>query len=97
MENETGTKKYHPEWFAGRLRELRLRARLTQADLAKLAGVSQQTVAGAETGTYPRWDIVCALCGALGVSLDGIAEKPSEKAVEPIDRWAKRRGADGEQ
>ena len=64
---------------------------LSQAALSKVAGVSQQTIADAETGTYPRWDIVCALCDALGITLDVLAGQPSGERPEPIDRWANRR------
>ena len=47
------------EWFAGRLRELRERAGLTQKDLADRAGVSKATVADLEQGRYePSWPMV---------------------------------------
>jgi transcriptional regulator with XRE-family HTH domain len=91
MENEAVREKYRPEWLSARLRELRLARRLSQAALSKVAGVSQQAIADAETGTYPRWDIVCALCDALGITLDVLAGQPSGERPEPIDRWANRR------
>jgi transcriptional regulator with XRE-family HTH domain len=94
--NGSGSQKYRPEWFAGRLRELRLKARLSQAELAQRAGISQQAIGGIETGTLPRWDIVCALANGLGVTVERLCKEPSERQVEPIDRWAKRRAREKE-
>ena len=50
-----------------RLRELRLRAALSQDDLAQLAGVSRQTVARGEAGEAVRPSSVRKLAEALRV------------------------------
>lgn len=50
-----------------RLRELRLQAVLTQAELGQKAGVSRTTVVAAEKGKRPRPRTIRALAKALGV------------------------------
>jgi DNA-binding XRE family transcriptional regulator len=65
------------EWFAGRLRELRERAGLTQKDLADRAGVSKATVADLEQGRYaPSWPTVVALAEALRVECTAFLQQP---------------------
>lgn len=50
--------------------QARQRARLTQDELAALAGVDQTTISSLETGrkTSPKFDTVMRLARALGVS-----------------------------
>ena len=65
------------EWFAGRLRELREQAGLTQKDLADRAGVSKATVADLEQGRYaPSWPTVVSLAEALGVECTAFLQQP---------------------
>lgn len=57
--------------FGERLRELRLRKKLSQEKLARQAGVSVGTVRKLEqTDTDPTWETARAIAHALGVSLD---------------------------
>jgi transcriptional regulator with XRE-family HTH domain len=64
--------------FAGRLRELRAAAKLTQFDLAVKAGVKPSTIARLEQGAaQPEWNTVRALAAALGVGVEVFAEPPS--------------------
>jgi DNA-binding XRE family transcriptional regulator len=67
------------EWFAGRLRELRQRAGLTQADLAGRAGLTREGVAQLETGRRkPAWETVLALCSALACSCEAFTQPPAK-------------------
>jgi transcriptional regulator with XRE-family HTH domain len=67
-------------WFAGRLRELRADAGLTQKQLAEKAGLTRIGVAQIEGGTRsPSWDTVIALCKALTVDPGEFAKRPSLK------------------
>src|SRR5215470_15197978 len=66
-----------PEWFAGRLKELREGKGWTQRQLAEAAGLAVAGVQNIEQGrTYPEWPTVLALCQALGVSCDAFTEQP---------------------
>lgn len=57
--------------FGARLLDLRSSASLTQAELAKAAGTTQQAVALWERGLRrPGWDQVIRLAAALGVSTE---------------------------
>lgn len=54
--------------FSRRLRELRMAAGLSQAQLARAAGVGRQYVYQLEAGRRaPSWDVVQRLAAALGV------------------------------
>jgi transcriptional regulator with XRE-family HTH domain len=65
------------EWFAGRLRELREQAGLTQHQLGGKAGLSQAGIADLEQGRRkPAWETVVALCRALGVTPDAFLQEP---------------------
>ncbi len=56
------------------LRDLRKRARLTQARLAESAGIEVQSLSRIERGEYePSLSACVALADALGVSVDAIA------------------------
>ena len=71
------------EWFAGRLRELRGEAGLTQEQLAERVGVKRDAIARWERGTRePSWSNVVALADALGVSCDAFRQEP-RPAPEP--------------
>jgi transcriptional regulator with XRE-family HTH domain len=66
--------------FGPRLRELRLRARLTQKQLAAKAGLTETGVGYLERGLRePSWSTVVALAGALGVKC-GAFQKPAARA-----------------
>jgi len=48
-----------------------LRGDLSQSQLAKISGVSQQTISGIEKGkNIPRLDIALAIAKALGISIN---------------------------
>jgi transcriptional regulator with XRE-family HTH domain len=67
----------NPEWFAGRLRELRNQAGLTQDELAAQAGVKRDAVARWEAGRRePSWGNILALCEALGVDCTAFIQEP---------------------
>jgi transcriptional regulator with XRE-family HTH domain len=68
-----------PEWFAGRLRELREAAGLTRNGLAELAGLkSEAGIRNLEQGIRkPSWETVVALCKALGVTADAFLREPA--------------------
>jgi transcriptional regulator with XRE-family HTH domain len=72
-------------WLAGRLRELRKAAGLTQRELADRAGVSQRGLAQWETGRrQPAWASVLALADALGVDCRAFARAPGK--LPPLRR-----------
>jgi DNA-binding XRE family transcriptional regulator len=73
----SGGEAMSAEWFAGRLRELRGEARLTQGQLAERAGVKRDAVARWERGTRePSWSNVLALADALAVSTEAFRQEP---------------------
>ena len=75
------------EWFAGRLRELREAAGLTQGTLAERAGMNRFGVAKLEQGvTRPSWETVIALCKALGVGCDEFLKAPADGPSGTIGR-----------
>jgi transcriptional regulator with XRE-family HTH domain len=66
------------EWFAGRLRELRESAGLTQEQLAERAGMAWRTITHLEGGDRkPTWETVLALCQALGVDCGEFTREPT--------------------
>jgi transcriptional regulator with XRE-family HTH domain len=65
------------EWFAGRLKELREKAGVTQHQLGEKAGLSQAGIADLEQGRRkPAWETVVALCQALGVGPSAFLQEP---------------------
>jgi transcriptional regulator with XRE-family HTH domain len=69
----------NPEWFAGRLRELRLQKGLSRAQLAEAAGMKVGGIRDLEQGIRkPALPTLIALCGALGVSCDSLLAEPGE-------------------
>ena len=64
-----------------RLAGLRARAGMSQAQLAKAAGLPQRTIANYETiANYVPSSALPALADALGVTIDEIVGLPSERA-----------------
>ncbi len=58
-----------------KLRELRATQGLTQAELAKRAGVSRQTINAIETGKFdPSLALAFALCGVFELKIEEIFE-----------------------
>ena len=71
------------EWFAGRLKELREAAGLTQQQLAERAGMNRFGVAQLEQGrNKPGWETVLILSPALGVSCEAFNQEP-EASSQP--------------
>lgn len=69
-----------PEWFAGRLRELRDSRGWTQQQLADASGMTLAAVQSLEQGrNYPEWPTVLLLCQALGVDCNSIAVEPKPR------------------
>jgi transcriptional regulator with XRE-family HTH domain len=82
-----------PEWFAGRLRELRQEAGLSRADLAAKVGgdTSERTIENYETGhRKPSWEMVLKLCGALGVECSEFTKEPKTRGLPGVGRPKKR-------
>ena len=80
------------EMFAGRLRELRTEAGLSQQELAEKAGMTKDGIAHLEQGRRsPSWETVLALCAALGVSCEAFTVSPSP--TEPPGRGRPRKAA----
>jgi len=74
--------------LANRLREARAKAGLSQAKLAKLAGVSQSTIANIESGIRFEPQKAVQIARALGVSAEWLIEGrdtpvPTKKAPPP--------------
>jgi transcriptional regulator with XRE-family HTH domain len=81
------------ESFAGRLRELRIAAGLTQPALAAKAGLTKDGIAHLEQGRRsPSWETVLALAAALGVDCTAFNEVPREA---PAPGRGRPRKADG--
>src|SRR5262245_51900902 len=66
--------------FAGRLKELREQAGLSQKQLADKAGIGQRTISHLEQGVNkPSWETVQALCQALAISCEAFNKEPAER------------------
>src|SRR5262245_13861999 len=71
------------EHFAGRLRELRERAGMSQKDLAERVGLTVRQVSRLETKAQkPSWETVVALAEALGVDCRAFLDEP-DRMPEP--------------
>jgi transcriptional regulator with XRE-family HTH domain len=78
-------------WFAGRLRELREQAGLTQLGLAERLGTTVRNVSRLETGAQEAtWPTVVALAKLFGVSCDAFLQEPA--ALPPPKRGRPRKG-----
>jgi transcriptional regulator with XRE-family HTH domain len=66
-----------------RIRELRARAGLTQAQLAEKAGRSLRTIVDIETSetANPTRETLMAIAGALGVGVGDLWSEPAEAVV----------------
>lgn len=72
--------------LAGRIAQLRKARRLSQAELAKAAGVSQGTISAYEHGAKePGASVVARLAKALGVSADELLGVKPGKPVSEMD------------
>ena len=66
--------------FAGRLKEIRERAGLSQKQLAEQAGVGQRTISHLEQGVQePVWSTLLAIAKALGVECTAFLEEPAAR------------------
>jgi DNA-binding XRE family transcriptional regulator len=82
------------EHFAGRLRELREQAQLSQAELARKAGISQGVISDWERAKKkPLWENVVALAEALGVDVAEFLKPPAKRP--PAGRGRPRKGKPG--
>jgi transcriptional regulator with XRE-family HTH domain len=85
------------EHFAGRLRELREAAGLTQPQLAERAGLSKAGVADLEQGRRePSWKTVLALAAALNVDSTAFTQEPAERPPAGRGRPPKPSAEDAE-
>jgi transcriptional regulator with XRE-family HTH domain len=81
------------EMFAGRLRELRTQAGLSQTELAEKAGLTKDGIAQLEQGRRsPSWDTVLALCAALGVECMAFTQEPETEGKRRRGRPRKTEG-----
>ena len=76
-----------PTRVTNRLRLLRLeRDRMTQAELARLAGVTRQTIIAIEGGRYaPSLELAFLLARALGVPLEEAFQYPDNPGDDAGD------------
>ena len=81
--------------FAGRLKELRGRAGLSQRDLAERAGCHYMTISQLERGAQePAWPLVLALAKALGVSCEAFQSGGEQSpAPQPAPKPSGRKEA----
>jgi transcriptional regulator with XRE-family HTH domain len=69
-----------PEWFAGRLRELRESLNWTRDVLAERSGVAPNTVRDIEQGLRrPTWETVLSLASALQVGVEEFTKEPAPR------------------
>jgi transcriptional regulator with XRE-family HTH domain len=85
----------NPEWFSGRLRELREATGLSRQGLADKAGMKLGGIRDLEQGrNKPSWETVLALCQALGVPCDAFTQEPAEQSPAKPGRPRKATAAD---
>lgn len=84
----------NPDWFSGRLRELREAAGLTQPQLAEKVRMSTRQISRLETGAHvATWETVVALCKVLGVGVEAFTVPPqTDTAPRPRGRPRKDGG-----
>lgn len=79
-------------WFAGRLRELREAAGLTQQQLAERAGMAWRSITHLEGGDRkPSWETVLKLCGVLNVDCREFTKEPVPRSKPKRGRPPKKR------
>lgn len=62
-----------PTFDGTALESLRLKAKLSRADLAERVGISRQMLRYVEIGqNSPSFDVACRIADALGVKLDSL-------------------------
>lgn len=77
--------------IAQRLREIRLDARLTQKDMAKIVGLTPGSIGAMENGLYtPNFDVLRALKQKLNVSYDYIIDGVKSSGNEPDKETLKK-------
>lgn len=84
-----------PKGIAVRLREIRIDARLTQKEMAKLTGISSGSVGALENGLYtPNFDVLRAIHKKLNVSydyiIDGVKTSHNHQEVEDLQQEVER-------
>lgn len=63
-----------------KIKAARAAADMSQEDLAKLAGVTRQTISAVESGDYnPTINLCIAICRALGKTLDELFWEEEQK------------------
>src|SRR5688572_3309966 len=73
-----------PEWFAGRLRELREQAGLSRQELADKAGLKVGGIRDLEQGMNgPTWATLLSICKALGVTCEVFTTPPAVQVPAP--------------
>jgi len=86
-----------PKWFAGRLRELREQAGLTQKQLGTKAGLSERAIAQWERGVRePGWSNILALCQALDVECTTFTQQPASRPSPGAGRPRKATAEDAQ-
>ncbi len=84
--------------FQKRLKELREKRKLSQAELAKVLGVAQSTVGMWECGkNKPEYEMLSKIANYFDVSLDSLAGRESTKnaPTEEEIKYALFNGAEG--
>jgi transcriptional regulator with XRE-family HTH domain len=77
--------------FAIRIKELRLENELSQASLAQMTNVSQQTIAAWERGIKPNIDTLLLLADIFKVSVDYLLGRTNKKGIVlSVDEIKKR-------
>lgn len=74
-----------PEWFGGRLYELRTAAGMSRKGLAAATGLHEQTLRQYESDggdTMPGWRAVLSLCRAMNLSPLDFMVKPARLSIE---------------
>lgn len=77
--------------IAQRLRDVRLDARLTQKDMAKIVGLTPGSIGAMENGLYtPNFEVLRALKQKLNVSYDYIIDGVKSSGNEPDKETLKK-------
>lgn len=71
-----------PEWFAGRLYELRTEAGMSRQAVAEASGMQRNAINQIESGANkPNWTSVLQLCRGLGVTPLAFMSRPEVETV----------------